>query len=400
MRWPMVEGQVLHRDEDGLVLEDPVVLPDGQHARRLRLLSARPEHQVAVLPLLADSVVLTERFQHATRTWHWEILRAAGTEGLADTDNAARQLQDQLSASASELVGLGQVHPDPRVLADPVLLYAGRIDTVGEVAAAHGIRRVCTVPFAEAEEMALTGLINACHRRSPRPPRPRVTHLPLPIPAGLSSHRAGHSLKQIPSRPVRHRLQSSTVGLERTSPQRRRGTHPGPARDPHPAHPHRRTPRQDPRPRTRPASRGSAADRHREHHPQATGTTAHPEQTARRSAPGQARPTNAPRTSKPSSPCTSLPRIRQPRETSYAICTLHARAAAPGRSPQVQRMQMADSCSTRSGERSSARRTKAAHRVGRLHHEVAVRRASFLHQLTKRPPATRSSPWRTSTSPG
>ncbi|MFI5689109.1 hypothetical protein [Streptomyces sp. NPDC051636] len=159
MRWPMVEGQVLHRDEDRVVLEDPVILPDGQHARRLRLLSARPEHQVAVLPLLADSVVLTERFQHATRTWHWEILRAPGVEGLADTDNAAGQLQDQLAASASELIGLGQVHPDPYVLADPVLLYAGRIDTVGEVAAAGGIRRACTVPFAEAEEMALTGLI-------------------------------------------------------------------------------------------------------------------------------------------------------------------------------------------------------------------------------------------------
>ncbi|MFF5030106.1 NUDIX hydrolase [Streptomyces collinus] len=158
MRWPMVEGQVLHRDEDRVVLEDPVVLPDGQHARRLRLLSVRPEHEVAVLPLLAHGVVLTERFQHATRTWHWEIPRAAGVEGLADTDNAARQLQEQLGASASELIGLGQVHPDPRVLADPVLLYAGRIDTVGEVAAG-GIRRVWTVPFAEAEEMALTGLI-------------------------------------------------------------------------------------------------------------------------------------------------------------------------------------------------------------------------------------------------
>ncbi|WP_317440754.1 hypothetical protein [Streptomyces collinus] len=159
MRWPMVEGQVLHRDEDRVVLEDPVVLPDGQHARRLRLLSARPEHQVAVLPLLEGRVVLTERFQHATRTWHWEILRAAGVEGLADTDNAARQLQDELGASVSELIGLGQVHPDPRVLADPVLLYAGRVDSVGDVVAAGGVRRVWTVPFAEAEEMALTGLI-------------------------------------------------------------------------------------------------------------------------------------------------------------------------------------------------------------------------------------------------
>lgn len=103
-------------------------------------------------------MVLTERFQHATRTRHWEIPRATGVEGLTDTDNAARLLQEQLGATVSELIGLGQVHPDPCVLADLVLLYAGRIDTVGEVAAG-GIRRAWTVPFAEAEEMALTGLI-------------------------------------------------------------------------------------------------------------------------------------------------------------------------------------------------------------------------------------------------
>lgn len=159
MRWPMAEGQVVHRDEDQVVLEDPVVLPDGQQARRLRLLAARPEPQVAVLPLLGGDVVLADRFRHATRTWQWEILRGAGTEGLADTDNAAWHLHDQLGAVPSELIGLGQVHPDARILAESVLLYAARIDTVGDIAHGDGIRRARTVPFAEAEQMALTGQI-------------------------------------------------------------------------------------------------------------------------------------------------------------------------------------------------------------------------------------------------
>ncbi|OEJ21938.1 hypothetical protein AR457_39095 [Streptomyces agglomeratus] len=157
MRWPMTEGQVLHRDEDRVVLEDPVVLPDGQQARRLRLLAARPEPQVAVLPLVDGDVFLVDRFRHATRTWQWELLRGAGSEGISDADNAARQLQDQLGTTALELIGLGRVHPDAAILAGAVLLYAARIDTVGD-ARGDGIRSR-TVAFAEAEQMALTGQI-------------------------------------------------------------------------------------------------------------------------------------------------------------------------------------------------------------------------------------------------
>ncbi|MFB6984603.1 hypothetical protein ACNPQN_32670 [Streptomyces sp. NPDC056297] len=159
VRWPMTEGQVLHRDEERLVLEDPVVMPDGQQARRLRLLSARPEPPVAVLPLADDRVVLVDRFRHAARAWQWEILRGTGVEGVSDAENAAGQLQDQLGTSASEVIGLGQVHLDPAILAEAVLLYAARIDAVGDRVHGAGIRRARTVAFAEAEQMALTGQI-------------------------------------------------------------------------------------------------------------------------------------------------------------------------------------------------------------------------------------------------
>jgi ADP-ribose pyrophosphatase len=159
MRWPMTAGKVLHRDEERVVLEDPVVLPDGQHARRLRLLAARPEPPVAVLPLLDGGVVLVDRFRHAARTWQWEIIRGGGVAGMADAENAAGQLQSQLGATASELIGLGRVHLDPSVLAEAVLLYAAPIDSVGEVAHGGGIRGVRTVAFAEAEQLALTGQI-------------------------------------------------------------------------------------------------------------------------------------------------------------------------------------------------------------------------------------------------
>lgn len=159
MRWPMTEGQVLHRDEERVVLEDPVVLPDGRQERRLRILAARPEPQVAVLPLFDGQVVLVDRFRHAARTWTWEILRGPGVADVGDAQTAAGQLEDLLGTSASEVTGLGQVHPDPAILAEAVMLYAARIDAVGELGRGAGIRRVRTVAYAEAEQLALTGQI-------------------------------------------------------------------------------------------------------------------------------------------------------------------------------------------------------------------------------------------------
>ncbi|MEH6375379.1 UvrD-helicase domain-containing protein [Streptomyces sp. KLMMK] len=93
MRWPMTEGQVLHRDEERVVLEDPVVLPDGRQERRLRILAARPEPQVAVLPLLDGQVVLVDRFRHAARTWTWEILRGPGAADVGDAQGWVPQTQ-------------------------------------------------------------------------------------------------------------------------------------------------------------------------------------------------------------------------------------------------------------------------------------------------------------------
>ncbi|MGW2448809.1 hypothetical protein [Streptomyces sp. NPDC001675] len=143
MRWPMTEGQALHRDED------------GQHHRRLRIVPARPEPSVAVLP----QVVHVDRFRHAAGTWQWEIVKGAGAADMGDAQNAARQLKDLLGGNASDVIGLGRVHPDPTVLGEVVMLYAARIDRVGELGHGTGIRRARRVAFAEAEQMVATGQI-------------------------------------------------------------------------------------------------------------------------------------------------------------------------------------------------------------------------------------------------
>ena len=159
MRWPMTEGQVIYRDQWWMLLQDPVVFPDGRHGRYLRMLAPQPEPGVAVLPLLGNDVVLIEHFRHATRAWHWEIPRGGGTAGLPDKDNAAKELKEELGAEPRELIELGALHPDTGILAQTAVLYAARIDEVGKVERGEGIRRARAFTFTEAERMAASGAV-------------------------------------------------------------------------------------------------------------------------------------------------------------------------------------------------------------------------------------------------
>ncbi|MFE8940979.1 NUDIX hydrolase [Streptomyces sp. NPDC007872] len=159
-RWPMPEGQVVYRDQRWILLQDPVVFPDGKPGRCLRMLAPHFDPAVAVLPLVDDGqVVLIERFRHATRSWHWEIPRGDGTAGLDGEESAAKELQEKVGAAPRELISLGALHPDTGILASQVELYAAWIDEVGELEGRVGIRRTRIVAFAEAEQMAESGRI-------------------------------------------------------------------------------------------------------------------------------------------------------------------------------------------------------------------------------------------------
>ncbi|MFD5423256.1 NUDIX hydrolase [Streptomyces sp. NPDC127069] len=152
-------GGLLYRDPYVMLVRDAVRFPDGREGTYIRSIGTTPEPGCVVLPLLDGQVVLIEHFRHATRSWRWEVPRGFGTRGLADTENAAKELREEIGAEVLELVPLGAVHPDTGVTGDRVLLYAARIGGIGRLAVGEGIRSTRTVPFAEAEAMVLDGSI-------------------------------------------------------------------------------------------------------------------------------------------------------------------------------------------------------------------------------------------------
>ncbi|GEB58356.1 NUDIX hydrolase [Streptomyces gardneri] len=152
-------GGVVYEDPYVLLVRDAVRFPDGRAGTYIRWMSPTAAPACAILPLLGDRMVLIEHYRHATRSWHWEIPRGFGTTGHTGEANAAKELAEEIGARVQELLPLGSLHPDSGLTCDRVLLFAARIDSVGGLEAAEGIRGALTLPFAEAEAMIADGRI-------------------------------------------------------------------------------------------------------------------------------------------------------------------------------------------------------------------------------------------------
>ncbi|WP_318200584.1 NUDIX hydrolase [Streptomyces sp. SCL15-4] len=143
-------------------LRDPVRFPDGRLGLYDRILPPPGSSPgVVVLPLAGpeERVVLIEHYRHATRSRHWELVRGFGDPGATPLENVTRELREEIAATPSELVPLGEVHPDTGLLAHKVSLYAARVDGFGELEKGEAIHRAIAVTPAEAEEMVADGRI-------------------------------------------------------------------------------------------------------------------------------------------------------------------------------------------------------------------------------------------------
>jgi ADP-ribose pyrophosphatase len=154
-------GGVVYEDPYVILLRDAVRFPGPGRVRGtyIRSISATAEPGCVILPLLDGQVVLVEHFRHATRSWQWEVPRGFGTPGLGAGENAAKELKEEIDAAVTELLPLGELHPDTGGLGSSVLLFAARIETIGGLDTGEGIRSALTLPFADTEAMVADGRI-------------------------------------------------------------------------------------------------------------------------------------------------------------------------------------------------------------------------------------------------
>ncbi|MFI1733776.1 NUDIX hydrolase [Streptomyces acidicola] len=153
---------VVSADRYFVHLRDAVRFPDGRTGLYNRLLPPPGSTPgVVVLPLLGPDggVVLVEHHRHSTRGWHWEVARGFGEADASGKENVDRELAEELGTRPTEVIPLGELHADTGLLAHKVQLCAVRVDRIGDLEKAEGIRQAITVSPAEAEAMVRSGEI-------------------------------------------------------------------------------------------------------------------------------------------------------------------------------------------------------------------------------------------------
>ncbi len=143
---------IAYQDQYRWVLRDAVRFPDqslGIYTRIVR--DGVPG--VIILPIHQEQVLLIRHFRHATRTWHLEIPRGYGEEGLTSEENAQRELSEEIGATISRLVALGQAYPDTGALSEYNTFFYAEVETYGAIEADEAIVELLPTPIPDFERM-------------------------------------------------------------------------------------------------------------------------------------------------------------------------------------------------------------------------------------------------------
>src|SRR5260370_29734206 len=123
-----------------MILRDTVRFPGGVPGTYIRFIGNVDSGPSAIiLPRYQGDVLLCRRFHHATRTWHLEIPIGLGMKGLSGEENARRVLVEEIGATISRLLPIGELEEGPGLTGSPAELFYADIESYGEVNKHEGI---------------------------------------------------------------------------------------------------------------------------------------------------------------------------------------------------------------------------------------------------------------------
>ena len=147
---------VLAEDPYLLVLRDAVRFADGSYGLYNRLIVPSG---AAILPVCDAGIVLLHRFRHGTRAWHLEAPRGSFSGVGTHEDEARRELQEEIGATASEFIDLGELHSTTGCLDEAHHLYMARVDGVGVPDRHEAIAELRTLSVDETAARIADGTI-------------------------------------------------------------------------------------------------------------------------------------------------------------------------------------------------------------------------------------------------
>ena len=119
-----------------VILRDLVLFPEGNYGGYVRKLNRASEvelkgHDVIILPIVDDRILLLKHFRHEDRKLHLEIPRGFGENGLTASDNAKKELYEELKLVPKKLESIGGLQPDGKLRSQ--VYFAAYVDNLRDI---------------------------------------------------------------------------------------------------------------------------------------------------------------------------------------------------------------------------------------------------------------------------
>jgi ADP-ribose pyrophosphatase len=143
---------IVYQDQYRMVLRDAVRFPNGLLGTYVRIVRDGAPG-VIIFPIYQGQILLIRHFRHATRTWHLEIPRGYAEKDFSSEENARRELKEEIGATISRLVSLGQAYPDTGALSEYNDFFYAEVDTYGTIETNEAIVELLPTSILEFERM-------------------------------------------------------------------------------------------------------------------------------------------------------------------------------------------------------------------------------------------------------
>jgi ADP-ribose pyrophosphatase len=127
-----------------------------------RLLSKNATNGVVIIPRVNDRYILLKQFRHATRNLELEFPRGNSEIGILPSDNAKKELYEEIGAVATQVEYLGAITVDSAVRNSTVDLFFTEIDKMGHLQSEEGIVGVELLSASELISYIKKGIIRDC----------------------------------------------------------------------------------------------------------------------------------------------------------------------------------------------------------------------------------------------
>jgi ADP-ribose pyrophosphatase len=133
---------VLYEDKYIRLVKDPVVFPNESMGGYVRILNSTESNHTGgavIIPIIGEQVAFVRVFRHATRSWEIELPRGFQDPHISESENARKEIQEELGVDVLVLSRIGIIKPNTGLLSSTIAVFVATLANDPEIDAVDSI---------------------------------------------------------------------------------------------------------------------------------------------------------------------------------------------------------------------------------------------------------------------